>query len=64
MKFFLSRTLAALKFVESWLNSIISDACGIIERVVHVAIRVALFIILYKVAVSDFLDQILNLVGK
>jgi hypothetical protein len=64
MKFFLSKTLAALKFIETWLNSVISDACGIIERVIHVAIRVALFIILYKVAVSDFLDQILNLVDK
>lgn len=64
MKFLLSKTVAALKFLESWLDSVIRDAANVIERVIHVGIRVALFIILYKVAVSDFLDQILNLLEK
>jgi len=60
MKTLLSKILSTLNFIEKWFTSCITDACGIIEKVVSCGIRVSLLIILYKIAISDFIEQILE----
>ena len=52
-----------LRLLDKYLLLVLDDILDIVRNVVSVGIKVSLFVILYKIAGSDFVDRILSTLG-
>jgi len=63
MRTILNFIVRLLRLLDKYLLLVLDDILDIVRNVVSVGIKVSLFVILYKIAGSDFVDRILSTLG-